>query len=455
MSWVNNTESEVFFSNVDNHYYYLVSGRWFRSASLDASAKWVYSTDSLPEEFQKIPSAHSRASVLVSVPGTIEAETAVILSQIPHKVQVNKNISMPEVVYVGQPDFKKIAGTDLTYAVNTSSDVLQHKDHYYLCKDGIWFDAVHAKGPWQVSTKIPEAIYLMPASSPLHHTTYVYVYSDDADTVTVGYTSGYSNVYVSSGVVVYGTGWYYPPYWYYDPYYYAYYYHYPYSYGANAYYNPNTGTYGRAARVYGPYGGVGAGSRYNPSTGTYTRAAAVVGDAGAGLWVEAHNPRTNTSLVSRQGTDYYSAWGGAVVKRDNQWAASAHYKNDQGSVRGFKTSQGGGGFVGQDGNNLYAGKDGNIYRRNADGWQKQNNGSWNPVDSPINREAAKSRLNTHKQKNAINSNQALRQKSTERLRNFDQLNRQHNQRQYGSQRFQQQRTWQGGQEATAKSLCSR
>ena len=104
---------------------------------------------------------------------------------------------------------------------------------------------------------------------------------------------------------------------------------------------------------------------------------------------------------------------------------------------------------------IRAGKDGNIYRRNADGWQKQNNGSWNPVDSPINREAAKSRLNTHKQKNAINSNQALRQKSTERLRNFDQLNRQHNQRQYGSQRFQQQRTWQGGQEATAKSLCSR
>jgi hypothetical protein len=449
LSWVTNTESDLFFLSSDNYFYYLVSGRWFRTQILSNNAKWEYITDRLPDDFKRIPASHSRGSVRASIPGTIEAETAVIMAQIPQKVQVNRGMAKPDVVYVGEPDFRAIESTELTYAINTSSDVIYFRDSYYLCQDGIWFVSSSAKGPWKVATKIPEEIYAMPASSPLYHTTFVYVYGSDVDTVTVGYTSGYSNVYVSHGVVVYGTGWYYPPYWYYGSYYYyPIYYNYPYSYGANTYYNPNTGTYGRAGWAYGPYGGVGAGSAYNPTTGVYTRATAAYGPAGAGGWVEAYNPRTNTSLVSRQGTDYYSAWGGSVVKRDNQWAATAHYNNEQGSVRGFKTSEGTKGFVGHDGNNLYAGKDGNVYRRNEDGWQKQENGSWNDVSGSVDREAIKSRTDSFKQKypdagsnRNLNTDRAAR---SERSNKVDHLNRQHRQRQYGTQRVQAQRSWQGG-----------
>jgi len=448
--WVTNTESDLFFSSSDNHFYYLVSGRWFRSQALTNSATWEYITDRLPEDFKRIPVSHSRASVRASVPGTIEAETAVVMAQIPQKVQVNRGMAKPEVAYVGKPDFRPIESTELTYAINTSSDVIHFGASFYLCQDGIWFVSNNAKGSWKVATRIPEEIYAMPASSPLYHTTFVYVYGSDADTVMVGYTSGYSNVYVSHGVVVYGTGWYYPPYWYYDPYYYSYpiYYHYPYSYGANTYYNPNTGTYGRAGWAYGPYGGAGVASTYNPNTGFYTRAAAAYGAAGAGAWVEAYNPRTNTSLVSRQGTDYYSRWGGTAIKRDNQWAATAHYKNEQGSVRGFKTSEGVQGFVGHDGNNLYAGKDGNVYRHNEDGWQKQDNGNWSDVDRTVDRQAIKSRADGVKQKypDAANNRNLNKKRAarSNRINNFEQLNRQHSQRQYGSQRLQQQRSWQRG-----------
>ena len=114
------------------------------------------------------------------------------------------------------------------------------------------------------------------------HVTHVKVYDSDPSSVSMGYTSGYYGSYVSYGVVVYGSGWYYPPYYYYNPYYYNYpiYYPYPHSYGAGAWYNPNTGTYGRGARAYGPYGGAGFGSA---SSRTLRRPAA---------------PSTTTSSVS-------------------------------------------------------------------------------------------------------------------------------------------------------------
>ena len=40
----------------------------------------------------------------------------------------------------------------------------------------------------------------------LQFTTYVHVYDSTPDYVVVGYTSGYSGLYVSYGCVTYGTG---------------------------------------------------------------------------------------------------------------------------------------------------------------------------------------------------------------------------------------------------------
>ena len=64
-----------------------------------------------------------------------------------------------------------------------------------------------------VATKVPDVIYTIPIASPLHYVTYVRVYQSSPDVVYVGYTPGYMGTVASSdGVVVYGTGYYYPAY---------------------------------------------------------------------------------------------------------------------------------------------------------------------------------------------------------------------------------------------------
>jgi hypothetical protein len=55
-------------------------------------------------------------------------------------------------------------------------------------------------------------VYTIPPSSPLHHVTYVRISSATPKMVEVGYTPGYADSVVTpEGVVVYGTGYAYPP----------------------------------------------------------------------------------------------------------------------------------------------------------------------------------------------------------------------------------------------------
>ena len=136
----------------------------------------------------------------------------------------------------------------------------------------MWFVSRSPEGPWEVADKVPGEIYDIPPSAPVYHTTYVYVYDTDPDWVTYGYLPGYYGSYYAWGVMAFGTGWYYAPYVYDDVYW-----PYAYTYGAGTWYNEHTGTYGRSAVAYGPYGGVGRAAAYNPTTGTYARGAAAYG----------------------------------------------------------------------------------------------------------------------------------------------------------------------------------
>ena len=85
--------------------------------------------------------------------------------------------------------------------------------------------------------------------------TYVTVEDNDDDWVTFGYVAAYTGLMIGWGCVVWGSGWYYPPYRWYGGYY-----PYPHTYGMGAWYNPYTGAYGRGYAAYGPYGGVVASS---------------------------------------------------------------------------------------------------------------------------------------------------------------------------------------------------
>jgi hypothetical protein len=389
--WVENTDSDLFLSTEPHAFYYLVSGRWFRAESLDGP--WSFATPDLPPDFAGIPANHPRARVRSSVPGTPEAQEAILLAQIPQKATVNRSAAKPNVTYSGDPEFESIEGTSLYYAVNTPNDVIRVGEIYYVCFQGVWFASTSPVGPWEVADRIPSEVYTIPPSSPVHHTTHVHVYESTPDYVVVGYTSGYSGLYVSYGCVWHGTGWYYPPYYHWGPYPYPIYYPYPYSYGVSAYYNPHTGTYGRGVYGYGPYGGMGYGARYNPTTGTYGRGAAAWGPYHAGGWAQAYNPRTGARAGTYQRATPYAHWGETVVRRGDDWVHTGHYADSRGTVAGIETSEGGRGvgfsgeerrgFVGTDAdNNVYAGRDGNVYRHDGENWSRYEDGGWEEVGEP-------------------------------------------------------------------------
>lgn len=391
---VSNTKSDLFFHSGDVRYYYLVSGRWYRARSLEGP--WTFATDKLPVDFALIPEDHEKAYVLASVPGTQQADEAVIQAQIPQTAEVNikEAESNMEVHYDGEPEFKSIEGTDMSYAVNTQSDIVYVNNSYYLCSSAVWFYSPYPVGPWRVCTVVPSVIYRIPPSYPIYHVTYVRVYGYTSTTVTYGYTSGYMGIYVAFGVPCYGTGFYYRPYYRYHPRYrYPIYYPYPVTYGSRARYNPYTGRYTRSATVYGPYGGAGRYASYNPRTGAYSRGRAAWGPYGGTREAVAYNPRTGTRAATKQSYNQYAQWGkSGVVSRSGEWAKAKHYTDSKGTRYGFETSRGtkGAGSVGKDskgavvkrGDDLYVGRNGNVYKRGDDGWQQRRDGEWKAAPVP-------------------------------------------------------------------------
>jgi hypothetical protein len=389
LRWAANTESDVFRLGASGPLFYLVAGRWFSAP--DFRGPWTFATPSLPQDFAKIPLEHERSRVLASVPGTVQAAEAVLLAQVPETARVSrKEVQAPDVTYQGDPDFQPIQTTSIARAVNTDRDILEVGDLYYMCFQGVWFVSRTATGPWEVTGSVPQAIYEIPVSSPAHHVTYVTVEDQGDDWVVFATAAAYTGLMLGWGCAVWATGNYYPPYVWYGGFAPIYYPHFP-TYGYSAWYNPWTGSYGRAVSAYGPYGGAGIGARYNPRTGTYARGAAAYGPYGARGYAQAYNPRTGAYGATRQGSNVYGSWGATGVRRGNDWAATARVTSNitGATTRVTRTDSGaaitrrgaGGGAIGTAGGDVYAGRDGNVYRRQGDTWQRYENGAWSGVPS--------------------------------------------------------------------------
>ncbi len=246
-------------------------------------------------------------------------------------------------------------------------------NNYYCVEAGVWFKAPTPQGPWRVADTVPPEIYDIPPSSPLYYVTYVKVYGSTPEVVYTGYTPGYYGTVVSASTttVVYGTGWYYPPYisptvWYGWPYTYGvgagftytsdsgwsfgfgygygyYPWYYPwwgpmgyYGYGWYPYYG--WGAWGGAAvaNVYGVWGNTAysrTGAAWaNPYTGNY-------GAATRGAY---HNTQTGRTTVAGRGTNTNIYTGNTAGYR-----GGATYNPNTGIVAG-----GGAGYAG----NIYYGQ---------------------------------------------------------------------------------------------------
>jgi hypothetical protein len=324
--YMTSSRNDILFDLVGQAYYVLISGRWFSAKTM--SGPWSYVPGkSLPPDFAKIPPDHSMGDLLISVPGTSQAREAAIANQIPQTATVQRDVQPTPVAYDGgEPQWKPIDGTKLSYAPNTAAPVIRvDPKSYYMVQNGVWFTAAAAAGPWTVATNVPAVIYGIPPSSPVHYVTYVRVYSSTPTAVVVGYTPGYYGTVMSTdGVVVYGTGYYYPAY-------------------VGVYWYPYPPTYGWGfGFTVGMYWGFAMGG------GWYTPCCW----SGGPHVVHYNNIHVDNS---------YNRWGGKSTSITGPGG-----RNVQATQVGNTTLAKGSGS-----NNVYAGRDGNVYRRDEGGqWQQ-------------------------------------------------------------------------------------
>jgi hypothetical protein len=230
--YVQNTTGNLFMNLNDQKTYVLVTGRWFRGPDFLGPWEYVPGT-SLPPDFAQIPDTSPKENVKASVPGTPQAQEAVIANQIPETATVYRAKATFTPVINGPPKLETIPDTPLSYVFNSPNPIIMVSPaQWYAVQSGLWFTAASVQGPWAVATSVPAVIYSIPPSSPLYYVTNVYVYAATPQYVVVGYTPGYMGTVVASdGVVVYGTGYTYAPY-----------------IGATAWYPPPV-TYGYAANL--------------------------------------------------------------------------------------------------------------------------------------------------------------------------------------------------------------
>jgi len=391
--YVRNTENEIIMDISTQDYYVLIAGRWYKSRQLDQN-DWVFvSPSDLPVGFADIQASSELGSVRSSIPGTREANEALLENEIPQTAEVDRHNTDIEVAYDGQPEFERISGTEMSYAVNTDKSVLLIGNRYYAVDNAVWYISDHYSGPWSVCVEVPRSVYSIPPSYPVYNVKYVYVYDYTPDVVYVGYTPGYYHSYRYHGTIVYGTGYYY------RPWYRRHYYPRHMTYGFGVHYSPYTG-WGYSTGI--SYGWVGyryhrpwyytswwgpCGYRYGYRHGYYhgfhrgyyrgyyrgyrygvyasSRSGYVAGYRDGRHYTASHNVYRNTraSNVIHTGTRATTHTSRTGVNQS---------RSSYGSPRSTDRK-----------NNVYTDREGNVYRQKGNTWQQRSDGSWKKSETPV------------------------------------------------------------------------
>ncbi len=400
---VSNTTSDLFLYTGDQKYYVRLTGRWFRAPTLNGPWDFV-PANALPSDFAQIPVTHPRADVLASVAGTPQAKESLIANSIPQTAAVDRSKATLEVKYDGAPKWSAIPGTPLSYAANSPIPVIRvDARNYYALHNGVWFVATSPGGAWAVAASVPAVIYTIPPSSPMHYVTYARVYGATPATVYVGYTPGYMGTVVApTGVVVFGTGYWYTPW-------------------IGTVYYPPPATYGYGATIaYSTWGGwaVGFGFGYPvypPYWGPYAYGAGFAAGVAFGAaawgccWYGSYNVTVN---------NVYNHWSSGTVTTSKGTYNYAH----AGHTTGVKGP----------GGNTYADHNGNVYRKQDGQWQHYQNGSWNNVNTGQARQQASDRISAARQQDPT--------PRSPRLQDSQSLDRMQSAREDGQNRFRQFRS---------------
>jgi len=388
--YVSNSESDVLMDIPSQRFFVILSGRWFAGRSLDGPWSFVPG-DELPADFSRLPPESEMGHLRLSVPGTDEANEAVMDNQIPQTNAISRSEAKLVVTYDGDPQFEPIEGTDMEYAVNTSYQVIRVGEWYYACHQAVWFSADSPAGPWIVADEIPDEIYTIPPESPVYNVKYVYVYESTPEIVYVGYYPSYAGSYVYNGTIVYGTGWYYPA-WYGRVYYPR-----PVTFGFHMHWNPwygwshgfsySTGPFTFRVGTGGWYGGgwwgpVGyRGYHYGYHRGWHHgyRAGASAGYRAGyrasqrqNIYNRPQNRPRNVPRVQPSTRDRANV----APNRPNVTPSRPNVAPSRANLAPNRA------------NNVYSDRNGNVHRQNENGsWQQRGSNGWssNRTPSPANR----------------------------------------------------------------------
>jgi len=436
--YVDNTESDILMDINSQKHYVLLAGRWYQSQTLQ-DGDWAFAEpDDLPAEFSEIPTESAMANVRTSIPGTEEANIAVLEQSIPQTATVDRKTATFEVSYDGDPEFKEIEGTTMAYAVNCDKSVLLVDNRYYGVEDGVWFESTKATGPWAVSTEVPEGVEDIPPECPVYNVKYVYIYESTPEVVYVGYTPGYTCSYVYGGVVVYGTG-----YWY-NPWYGHYYYPRPVTWGFGVHYNPWTGWgfsfgfrfgwHSPYARWWGPRGyhrGYRRGYSHGYRRG-YNRGYNRGYSAGARRGYQAGQRSANSNVYNNRangvrstGVNQRQAQANAARNQGGNANRQTQAQN-RGNAQKNNTNAGNRGSTPRTNtqpstkpNNVYSDRNGNVQRRDQNGnvenrsngqWQSQS-GNRSGSNQQVNRESQARQQGAQRQNN-YNANRSTQSRSS-------------------------------------------
>jgi len=358
--YVKNSTDNILLDIASQKYYILVSGRWYSATNLGGTWEFVDS-ENLPASFAGIAEGSDIDAVLASIPGTDASREAVLDAQIPQTAEVERKTATVKVEYDGDPEFQKVEGTDMYFAVNSPQTILRVSNHYYCVDNGIWFESANATGPWSVATERPEEVKDIKPSSPVYNVKYVHIYNVTPTYVRVGYTPGYYGSYVYGRTVIYGTGYYY------RPWYRIHYYPRPVTYGFRMSYNPWTGWsmhvgFSHGTWFYRGYGGIYHGRywgvvAYRPPVYYRSYRPPYYGPTPRPVYNTGPRPSRDKIYSSRPGVR-------PTVVRP--------LADRTGRTRETRPVNR---------NNVYTDRNGRVYQQTNRGWETRENNSWKPIDN--------------------------------------------------------------------------
>ncbi len=409
--YVTNADSDVIVEIATQRHFVLLSGRWFAAASLDGPWNFV-APDELPESFLAIESDGDMAHLRASIAGTQEAEESALDAQIPQTAAIRRDATI-EVEYDGAAQFEAIEDTDLKWAINTETQVLESGNQYFAVDAGVWYTASSADGPWAVATEVPDAIYKQPATSPTYNTTFVYVYDSTPSVVYVGYHPGYLWSFHPWGCPFWGTGW-----------------HHPAWIGHRHF--PRHSTWGFHVR-WDPFWGWSMGTSWSHGWFTWGMTWSTWGRTSRSAWVGANSWNAGFRAGYQAGRRNQFARNQNLYNRPQNRS-----RNADRSRLAAASSTAEGRSLGEQANNVFADRDGNVYRRNSDGsWQQRQEGQWREATGQVaeragtpagaapgsnnrtGQRAAQQRARTGGGNRSLNREANARQRGSARTQNFN------------------------------------